>query len=63
MTRHSGVIGLVCYKRLEPVPAKAGKVDPLVYPKCQGEMKIISSIENPSVILAITNFQSVINKY
>jgi hypothetical protein len=35
---------------LEPVPAKAGKVDPLVCPKCKGKMRIISSIEDPSVI-------------
>jgi hypothetical protein len=35
---------------LEPVPAKAGKVDPLVCPKCQGTMQVISFIEDPSVI-------------
>jgi hypothetical protein len=35
---------------LEPVPAKAGKVDPLICPKCKGKMRIISSIEDPSVI-------------
>jgi hypothetical protein len=40
---------------LEPVPAKAGKVDPLVCPKCQGSMRIISFIEDPSVIRDILN--------
>jgi hypothetical protein len=30
---------------LEPVPAKAGKADPLVCPKCKGVMRIISLCE------------------
>jgi hypothetical protein len=38
---------------LEPVPEKAGKVGPLVCPKCKGAMRVISSIEDPSVIRAI----------
>jgi hypothetical protein len=38
---------------LEPVPAKAGKVNPLICPKCQGSMTIISFIEDLSVIRAI----------
>ena len=32
---------------------KIYEVDPLVYPKCQGVMRIISSIEDPSVIRTI----------
>ncbi len=32
---------------------KIYEVDPLVCPKCQGAMRIISSIEDPSVIRAI----------
>ena len=34
---------------------KIYEVDPLVCPKCQGAMRIISFIENPSVIRDILN--------
>ena len=34
---------------------KIYEVDPLVCPKCQGAMRVISSIEDPSVIQAILN--------
>ena len=34
---------------------KIYEVDPLVCPKCQGAMRIISSIEDPSVIRDILN--------
>ena len=32
---------------------KIYEVDPLVCPKCKGSMRVISSIEDPSVIRAI----------
>ena len=34
---------------------KAGEIDPLVCPKCQGSMRIISFIGYPSVIRDILN--------
>jgi hypothetical protein len=34
---------------------KIYEADPLVCPKCQGAMRVISSIEDPSVIRAILN--------
>jgi hypothetical protein len=38
--------------------AKIYEVDPLVCPKCQGAMRVISSIEDPSVIRAILDHRS-----
>jgi len=35
---------------------KIYEVDPLVCPKCKGAMRVISSIEDPSVIRAILNY-------
>ena len=49
--RASGKIGHHWCRRLEPVPAKAGGIDPLIYPKLKGIMRIIRSIEDQKVIL------------
>ena len=38
---------------------KIYEVDPLICPQCQGAMRIISGIEDPSVTRGITFFRSV----
>jgi hypothetical protein len=42
-----------CRKSWARLIQKIYEVDPLVCPKCQGAMRIISFIEDPSVIRAI----------
>ena len=44
-----------CRKNWARLIQKIYETDPLVCPKCQGAMRVISSIEDPSVIRAILN--------
>jgi hypothetical protein len=52
MNKIDGVIRGKLYKKIY-------EVDPLVCPKCKGSMRVISSIEDPSVIRAILNHMGI----
>jgi hypothetical protein len=52
-----------CRRRWSRLIQKIYEVDPLICPKCQGTMKIISSIEDPSVIRAILDHLGIMSMF